>query len=370
MNVFVPATPFPPGEYIQDEIDARGWTIDDLVAITGISRRHVINLIQAKSGITPDTAKALAEAFGQDAQTWMNLQVTFELARAVEEDRGIARRARIFSKVPVRELKRRGWIADTTSDNELEQEVCRLLEIPSIEHEPNIAVAARKSTSYDVDTASQVAWYCRCRQLAPGVSAIEYNDTNWSQCVERLLALAENEADLRLVPKVLAEAGIRLLLVQHLRQTMIDGVAFWLDAKSPVVALSLRYDRIDNFWFTLMHELIHIKYRDASPPIDVDILNTTNLTDIELRANSEASSYLIPTDKLESFISRIRPHYYQEKIVQFARARKVHPGIVVGQLQRRGELKYQQLRKLLVKARDHFARNALTDGWHSALQDE
>jgi HTH-type transcriptional regulator / antitoxin HigA len=370
VNVFVPAEPFPPGEYIQDEIDARGWAIDDLAEVTGISRRQLINLIQAKSGITPETAKALAEAFGQEAQEWMNLQAAYELACSAQEDRGIARRAKIFAKAPIRELKRRGWIADTNDIDELEQNLCRLLSIGSIDEQPNLAVAAKKGTSYDADTASQIAWYCRCRELAVGVGAAKYTDANWEPGVSELMSLCEREEDVRLVPKLLADIGIRLVLVQHLRQTKVDGVALWLDEYSPVVALSLRYDRIDNFWFALLHELIHIKYRDIAPPIDVDIENAGELPDIEIRANTEAANRLVPPDKLDSFIGRVRPHYYQTKIVQFAQARKVHPGIVVGQLHRRGELKYQQLRKLLVRVKNYLAGNALTDGWQSALQDE
>ena len=96
MTTFVPSEPFPPGEYLKDELDARGWTHEDLASVVGISRRQVINLIQGKSGITPDTAHALAEAFGQNAQTWMNLQVSYELALAAQKDRGIKRRADIL----------------------------------------------------------------------------------------------------------------------------------------------------------------------------------------------------------------------------------------------------------------------------------
>src|SRR5688572_12537898 len=116
MAIFVPAEPFHPGEYIADEIEARGWTYDDLAAVTGISKRQIINLLQGKSGITPETAIALAEAFGEghDAIGWMNLQAAYELAQAAQEDRQVARKARLFTKVPVRELKRRGWIRETS----------------------------------------------------------------------------------------------------------------------------------------------------------------------------------------------------------------------------------------------------------------
>lgn len=74
------AEPFHPGEYLKDEINARKWTFAHLASLTGISRKKIVSLIRGKSEITPDVAHALAEAFGQEAQTWMNLQVSYELA--------------------------------------------------------------------------------------------------------------------------------------------------------------------------------------------------------------------------------------------------------------------------------------------------
>lgn len=369
MSIFVPAQPFPPGEYIQDELNAREWTIDDLADVTGITSRQIINLIQGKSGITPDTARALAEAFGQEAQTWMNLQAAYELAMSAQHDRGIARRAQLYAKAPVRELRRRTWIADTDEIETLERDICSLLGIADIKDEPNMAVAARKSTGYSADTAAQLSWYGRCKNLAQNVYAAEYKDENWEPGIAELMKLATSEEDLRRVPKLLAEMGVRLVVVQHLRQTKIDGVALWLDDSSPVIGMSLRFDRIDNFWFTLLHELIHVKYRDQNTPVDVDIDSDDDLPEVEVRANAEASAKLIPTANMESFIKRMRPHYYQERVVQFAAARERHPGIVVGQLQRRKELKYNQLRKLLVKVRERLIGSVITDGWSSALQE-
>ena len=80
MSTFVPADPFHPGVYIKDEINARRWTLTHLAFVTGISRKVIINLIRGQSEVTPHIAQALAKAFGQEAQTWMNLQASYELA--------------------------------------------------------------------------------------------------------------------------------------------------------------------------------------------------------------------------------------------------------------------------------------------------
>ena len=77
------------------------------------------------------------------------------------------------------------------------------------------------------------------------------------------------------ITKLLADAGIRLVILESLPNTRIDGACFWLDRNSPVVVLSLRYDRIDGFWHTLFHELGHVKNRHgltAYEPIDISLV--------------------------------------------------------------------------------------------------
>jgi HTH-type transcriptional regulator / antitoxin HigA len=74
----MPAEVFPPGEFIRDELDARGWTQGDLAQIMGRPLRLVNELIAGKKQITPETARGLAKAFGDDdAMYWMNLDSAY-----------------------------------------------------------------------------------------------------------------------------------------------------------------------------------------------------------------------------------------------------------------------------------------------------
>lgn len=362
-----PAEAFLPGEYILDFLDARGWTQDDLAEVVGRSRAHINRLISGKTAINSSTANELADAFGTSPELWMNLQTAFELAVVSSKNREISRKSKLYSKVPIRELQKRGWIAKDVSLDLLEIAVCRFLDVLSIDDEPVIQMAAKKSTDYGPNSSSpfQTAWYKRTYKLASCLTANRYDDGTFPQLIEELLKLAGDTADLRRISPLLAQYGIRLLFVEHLPKTKLDGAAFWLNDDSPVVALTLRLDRIDNFWHVLIHELIHIKYRDGVV-FDDDLLshsNDENLPDCEKRANDEARQLLVPLEKMQSFIARHKPLYYREKVVQFAKARGVHPGIVVGQLQWRDELEWSQLRKLLVSVREHVIGTALTDGW-------
>ncbi|MBI4322302.1 MAG: HigA family addiction module antidote protein [Chloroflexi bacterium] len=91
---------FPPGDYIKEELEARGWTQIELAEILGRSPRMVNEIICAKRGITPDTAKGLGNAFGTGAQVWLNLESAYRLSRAHEQDESVARRARLYTKAP------------------------------------------------------------------------------------------------------------------------------------------------------------------------------------------------------------------------------------------------------------------------------
>jgi HTH-type transcriptional regulator / antitoxin HigA len=153
----------------------------------------------------------------------------------------------------------------------------------------------------------------------------------------------------------------------------VDGAAFWCDDGKPAIAISLRYDRIDAFWFTVMHEFAHIKNGDALS-VDKDMIDATIgiavmlvEDEAERRANEQASASLIPPEEFDSFIRRVGPLYSKERIVQFAHKIKIHPGIIVGQLQHRNEIGFSSNREMLVKVRSSVIDSALTDGWNKSI---
>jgi HTH-type transcriptional regulator/antitoxin HigA len=122
-----------------------------------------------------------------------------------------------------------------------------------------------------------------------------------------------------------------------------------------------------------MHEFEHIKNQD---PISVDTglvdsihgVTVALVNDVaEDRANAGAANSLVPTPEMDSFTRRVGPLYSTERIMQFSNRMKIHPGIIVGQLQNRNELGYSALRNQLVKIRQYVISTALTDGWGHLL---
>jgi HTH-type transcriptional regulator/antitoxin HigA len=368
MNNRTPAEVFSPGEFIREELDERGWTQSDLAKIMGRPLATINQIITGKKSITTETAIGLSGAFGTSAELWLNLATAYQLSQTDVENEPIRQRAKLFESAPVNDMQKRGWIRTAKKISELQDCLSALFALPEISRLK--AATLRTSTQENELTPEQLAWCVRALQLAKSVPVKKYTRKAFDEGIPMLRALADFPENARKVPKVLSEMGIRLVIIEHLPKSKIDGAALWLgdDWDKPVIALSLRYDRIDSFWHTLFHELSHIKNKD-SYILDVDMVGADRcissgvLSEIEARANRDAAEWLIPKEKMQSFISRTRPFYYTEKIIQFANLMKIHPGIIAGQLQYKKEIDWAANRLMLVKVRHILVSSAMTDGW-------
>ena len=202
-----------------------------------------------------------------------------------------------------------------------------------------------------------------------------FSEMAFNNTVSQLKHMLRDAESVRQVPGLLADAGVRFLVVETLPATKIDGVCIWLNADSPVIALSLRFDRIDAFWHTLLHECAHVKHKDGLAGdvfVDVDLVGddsspTAPKRPIEERADEFASSFSIPKIELDGFISRVRPLFSKTRIQGLAAKLNIHPGLVVGQLQYRRMIPYSHSREMLARVRHIITEVALTDGFGSIL---
>jgi len=243
----------------------------------------------------------------------------------------------------------------------------------SLDKDIKFPVAAMRTVTLPFLNAAEKAWCFRARQLAASMLVAPFVSDRLGQAERKLRQLAAYPKEARHLPKILAEYGIRFVVIEPLPGVKIDGAAFWLSPTEPVVAISLRHDRIDGFWFTVMHECAHIRAGDALS-VDTDLIDDTKGIAITLvedeaerLANVRAADALIPQDEMWSFISRVGPYYSRDRVIQFAHTMKIHPGIIVGQLQYKKELGYSALRDLLAKVRDSVTGTALTDGWNQTI---
>ena len=236
---------------------------------------------------------------------------------------------------------------------------------------PGVPFAAKMSISYAQASTGHKAWVYRAANIARAIQAKSFTTSSIASLKLKLKNLLHEPQEIRHVPKLMAEHGIRLVIVEHLPRTKIDGAAFWLDDASPVIALSLRYDRIDNFWFVLMHEIDHISHKDTISAEEVTLTDVTEGGPTkpieEARANDFAAGFLVPRETLQGFINRKSPLFNGRDIANFAATISVHPGLVAGQLNHLLD-DYTIGRRFLVKVRYIMLATALTDGWGQSVE--
>jgi len=356
-----------PGFYIKEEMEARDWLQRDLAFILGCPEQAVNMILSGKRGISPDMAKALGEAFDVPAEFFANLQQTYDLAQARTPDPSVAIRRNMQSTYPVREMIKRGWIVQSDTAM-LETQLIRFFGVLDADEIPYMAHAAKKSSYEEREVPpAQLAWLFRVRQIAASISVPRYSEKALRSALNDLQEILHAPEEARHVPRLLTECGVRFILVEKLPNANIDGVCFW-DQSAPVIGMTTRYDRIDNFWFVLRHEIEHVLRthgRDHEILDDLDgegASTSDSLPEEERVANAAAGDFCAPTDKLNSFMVRKHPFFYEKDVVAFARLHRRHPGLVVGQMRFRMK-RHDYLTRYLVKIRQFVLPGSIADGW-------
>lgn len=351
-----------PGHYIKDEMEERDWSQRDLAFILGVSEQAINPILNGKRGVSPEMAKALGDAFDVPAEFFANLQQAYDLAQARTPDSSVAVRRIMQSVYPVREMIKRGWI-EQSDTNMLQIQLTRFFEVKTPDEIPYFAHTAKKKPG---DTPpAQTAWLYRVRQIAKSISVPPYSEKALRSAIENefpSLLYAPDEA--RNIPRILMDCGIKLVFVEKLPNARIDGVCFWLD-DVPVIGMSLQHDRIDNFWFVLRHECEHVlnQHGREQPMIDIELDSAAiPISEEERIANDAASNFCAPSQRLDEWLKRKQPYYYERDVLAFSRTVQRHPGIVIGQIRRKLN-RCDYLSRYLVKIRHYILPVSLADGW-------
>lgn len=242
-------------------------------------------------------------------------------------------------RFPVKEMYRRGWFPGFSgNENEAESNAETLLEeFLTVDGGRTVAAFHRKHVRSGslLDEYALFAWECRALWLARGVMlSTQFTRSqltaDWVRQLIKLSAVADGPAKAK---EYLREAGILLVIEPHLSKTYLDGAALLLAEKGPVIAMTLRYDRLDNFWFVLLHELAHIllhfRGNDFQPFFD-DL--DAKPDKIESEADQFAGDALIPADIWETAVAR----YLRttSSIESFAHQLGISPALVAGKIRR------------------------------------
>jgi HTH-type transcriptional regulator / antitoxin HigA len=242
------------------------------------------------------------------------------------------------SKLPVKEMKKRGWLSlmrlpesvtGPLSDMDLAAAfVSQAVGSHSL-HRQHVRAG---STS---DEYSLLAWKARVLMKAKlNAEASKLPGFSGQALVSKLVNLSTRPNGPVEAIHLLRDCGVILIIERHLPSTHLDGAAILLNDEIPVVGLTLRHDRLDNFWFTLLHELGHIFcHRDRGLREGFfDEEGAPSVDDLESEADEFAESAFIPNEIWRK--SFVRFTNVREQVIQFARERGIPSAVVAGRIRR------------------------------------
>lgn len=275
----------------------------------------------------------LAGNYGEELQAAALLQAETHPGEPAAEDLRLflshasVKPERPWSKYPVKEMIRRGWI------NHAPQSLQGFFENASL----GAPVFCRKTdhirSSRSVDTYALEAWAARVQQLAPGVKNLgAYRPGSVTpEFMRSLLSLSRTEHGPAAAREFLAKAGIPLVIEPHLSHTHLDGAAILIHENRPIIGLTVRHDRLDNFWFTLMHELAHVHLHSSLHMEFFDDFDEQATEDPrEKEADALAGEVLIPQTIWMKSAARLSKLPQAAELL--ARQLNVHPAIVAGRM--------------------------------------
>lgn len=233
----------------------------------------------------------------------------------------------IFEQLPKKDLVKRGWIRTTDDFTSL---ASMFFDPASAQGLTLFRKAPNANESMLFLWQSQVRAQAEYSCITDPLPRFESLGKGY---LHELARLSRNPQNIKELPAILRKAGIILIYLAALPGMKADGAVFRLNSGNPVVGLSLRFPRLDNFWFTLLHELAHVVLHAAmlNNPIFVDV-ETEDESVIEKAANKLAK---------ESFVDRsswrnCEPKYQSgdDVVIKFAKKQEIHPSIVAGMLRR------------------------------------
>ncbi|WP_128292157.1 ImmA/IrrE family metallo-endopeptidase [Afifella aestuarii] len=320
-----------PLEAIRFRMQQLDMNQSDLAPIFG-SRAKASEVLSGKRDLTLKMIRALHKHLGIPADILIGDGGLPNAPSGIDLDR-----------FPLTEMARRGWIKKTENLKDHAEEIVQSLiacaggskALPKALFRQGHGARANAKTDINALQAWCLHVLCRARDVdLEGRYETGTIDLEFLRDLARLSTFDEGP---KLAREKLAQHGIALVVAAHMPRTYLDGAALWTVENVPVVGMTIRYDRLDNFWFCLLHELAHLgrHFLEGNDEMFIDDLQLRERNhdrdDVrEREADEWAQEALIPSDLWEKHPARSNPNV--RNILSLAHEAGVHPAIVAGRI--------------------------------------
>lgn len=323
----------PPGETLAEVLEALGMTQTELAKRTGLSVKHINQIVKGSAPISPETSLALEKATKTPGHVWNALEMAYRehLSRR-DEEKDLEADIGWLAELPIKQLIKRGSLAKGSTPVDQVRKVCEFFGVANRAAWETLwqkPTAYRRSQAFVSDPGAVAAWLRIGEIRAADIPCANFDR---ARLVDRLLKIRAltREPDPKVWESPLVEmcaaAGVAVVFEPEVKGARINGAARWLSPEKALIQLSLRHHWSDIFWFTFFHEAGHLILHSKKETFINDIGQHSG---VEQEADAFAAQVLIPRE-LEPDLSYVQT---VDDARAFAERAGIAPGIVVGRLQ-------------------------------------
>ena len=343
--------PIPPGEVLEEEIEARGMTQKELAARLGKPAQAVNEIIKGKKAITPDTAIGLGKVLGISPHFWNTLEADYRMTLARNREReSIAANVQWLDEYPIREMIKRGWLEAGRDKPSRLEALLGFLGVADAEprvYQNAVGFRITEAAQKKVSMGALAAWLRKGELKAQEVRTGDYDEETFCKALVTIRGMTEDppeEFD-PAMRDLCAQAGVAFCPVPELPKSGANGATRWLTPQKALIQMSLRNKWADIFWFSFFHEACHVLKHHRQRKVVIDGLDTGPETAaIEAEADQFARDFLIPPAAWSAFCAARL--FTPSSVKEFAKSVGLAPFVVVGRLQKEKRIGYNQLTTL------------------------
>ncbi|MDX3637138.1 MULTISPECIES: ImmA/IrrE family metallo-endopeptidase [Streptomyces] len=334
----------PPGETLKEQLDALGIPQADLARRTGLSTKHINQIVQGTAVLTPETALLLERTTKIPASMWNQLEAAWRTH--ITRDQELQQLGKLvdwLDKFSLSELVKRKILPNKEKSAENLQRLLAFFGVADPEVAEDLwrgyRTAFRRSTVLETNDYATAIWLRQAELRARDVPCEPFDRAVLTALLPRLRALTLEKPETwpGQISDLCAQAGVAVVFIPAPPHSHVSGATRWLTPDKVGIALSDRFKKDDHFWFTVFHEIGHVLLHGKR----LTFLDNTDRKDertpegdrSEEEANAFAAETLIPPEHSAAYRRlAIRPMPFTN-IEAFARQAGLAPGIVVGRLQ-------------------------------------
>jgi len=348
-----------PGYYVRDMIDELDMTQEEISKRLDATPKHVSDLINGKSKLTEEFALKLATVFGTSTQLWLNLNARYiEKVLEIKKIQGLEVECEIAKQIDYSFFVDLGLLPYKRKIEEKVEELLKYFKVATLKvlSRQDFLVQYKSAVENinDKNVINANAWIQSAMNIGWKIDTKPFDENRLKDSLVEIRTMTVKEP-IDFVDKlknILAECGIALVFLPNLKNSGVNGAVKWLSNDKVLIALNDRRKHADFFWFALFHEIGHVfqkrkKLLIVNDGSKLDYDNGELLAKLEKDANKFAQELLIKSTDYEEFIND--DDFSARRVLMFSNYIGIHPGIVVGRLQRDRIIEFNRLNDLRTK---------------------